>query len=193
MRTSISWHAAIANLLQEAAQGHTRPATPLPGYGIDNIQWSFKHPIGDPVFINGTVQDVANQLEDTEIMQPDSHSQYLRSLMHDQKHSDAKDTMSVKFCGSFPMANSHHTSAQISAIVTASGPAVIGPGPGNCAQRNTTIVLPQGTEELGDAVDAIIDECCVTTQCRVSPNFPISGQAFSNKGWNVIVRADDCE
>ena len=98
------------------------------------MQWSFKSPFGEPIFVNGTVQDVQQSVRDTSILQPSSHNQGVRSMMPDQEHIIAKNTISVQFCGEFPMANSRHISAEIPAIVTISGPAVIGPGPGNCAQ-----------------------------------------------------------
>lgn len=59
-------------------------------------------------------------------------------------------------------------------------------------QGNTTIMLPEGMQQVGDAADSIIDECCTATHCTKSPDFPVSGQAFSDEGWNVLVREEDC-
>lgn len=103
------------------------------------MQWSFKPPFGEPIFINGTVQDVERSLRDTDTMQPEPYTEVVNPM----ERSVAKDTISIQFCGVFPVANSHHISAQIPAITTISGPAVIGPGPGNCAQvscaRNSAV------------------------------------------------------
>ncbi|KAG6363995.1 hypothetical protein INS49_009098 [Diaporthe citri] len=206
MKTSIILHVAITSLIQEAAQHSSRAAPPLPGYGVEEMQWSFKPPFAEPIFINGTVQDVERSLEDTNTMRPEPCNEVVHPMAPGQERSVARDTMSVQFCGVFPTANSHHISAQIPAITTISGPAVIGPGPGNCVQvscaqgsaiwwcndRNTTIMLPRGMEQVGDAVDAIIDQCCGTTRCRMFPNFPISGQAFAEEKWNVLVKGEDC-
>lgn len=60
------------------------------------------------------------------------------------------------------------------------------------SQRNITIRLSQGTQELSDAVEAIMDQCCKTTNCQSSPNYPISGQAFSDEGWNVLMKGESC-
>lgn len=98
------------------------------------MQWSFKPAFGKPIFVNGTVQDIRKSAEYTETMQFDSNRQGARSMASEQERGVAKDTISVQFCGVFPMANSQHMSAQALAIVKISGPAVIGPGPRNCAQ-----------------------------------------------------------
>lgn len=111
-----------------------RAAPPVPGYGVDELQWGFSPPFGEPIFVNGTAQEIRQSLEDAGIMHHVSPDQVARSVASVQERDAAKDAISVKFCGVFPMANSHHVSAQIPAIVTISGPAVIGPGPGNCAQ-----------------------------------------------------------
>lgn len=100
------------------------------------MQWSFRPPFGKPIFVNGTVQDVQKSLEHDKILQLEPHNQTVRSIEPGQKRSIAKDAISVKFCGTFPMTNSRQVSAQVPAIMTISGPAVIGPGPRNCAQVN---------------------------------------------------------
>lgn len=122
--------------LTPRSQSHqsSRAAPPLPGYGVEEMQWSFKPPFGQPIFINGTVQDVKHSLGDIDIMRTDPNNEVVHPMAPAQERSVAKDTISAQFCGSFPVANSHHISAQIPAITTISGPAVIGPGPGNCAQ-----------------------------------------------------------
>lgn len=97
------------------------------------MQWGFSRPFGEPIFVNGTAQEIRQSLEDARIMHHVSPDQVARSMAPGQEHAAAEDAISVKFCGVFPVANSHHVSAQIPAIVTISGPAVIGPGPGNCA------------------------------------------------------------
>lgn len=98
------------------------------------MQWSFKSPFGEPIFVNGTVQYIQKISKDNEIIQLNSSEHGVRSIVPGQELSVAKGTISIQFCGAFPMANSQHVSAQVPAIVTISGPAVIGPGPRNCAQ-----------------------------------------------------------
>lgn len=116
------------------AQHSSRAAPPLPGYGVDEMQWSFKSPFGEPIFVNGTVQSVERTLGNLDTMRPEQHNEVVRPKAPGQERSATEDTISIQFCGVFPMANSHHISAQIPAITTISGPAVIGPGPGNCFQ-----------------------------------------------------------
>lgn len=98
------------------------------------MQWSFKPPFGEPIFINGTVQEVERSLGDTDNMPAEPCNKALLLMAPNQERSIAQDTMSVQFCGVFPMADSHHVSSQVPGITTISGPAVIGPGPGNCVQ-----------------------------------------------------------
>lgn len=115
---------------------HSSHAAPLPGYGVEEMQWSFKPPFGEPIFINGTVQSVERSLGDLDTMRPEPYNEVVHPMAPGQarERSATEDTISIQFCGVFPTANSHHISGQIPAITTISGPAVIGPGPGNCVQ-----------------------------------------------------------
>ncbi|KAJ0115544.1 hypothetical protein J7T55_010366 [Diaporthe amygdali] len=206
MKLSIILHAAATSLVQAAAQDYIRVTSALTDYGIDEMQWILKPAFGEPLLINGTLQEIEDHLEGSEILQLPPRPRAERSAAHDQRYNIGREVNTVKFCGVFPMADAHHIAALVPAIGVISGPAVIGPGPGNCAQvscaqnsaiwwcndRNITIKLPQGTQELGDAVEAIIDQCCKTTNCQSSPNYPISGQAFSDEGWNVLMRGESC-
>lgn len=116
------------------AQDYIRVTPALTDYGIDEMQWILKPAFGEPVLINGTLQEIEGHLEGSGILQLPPRPRAERSAAHDQRHNIGRDVNTVKFCGVFPMADAHHIAALVPAIGVISGPAVIGPGPGNCAQ-----------------------------------------------------------
>ncbi|KAK7705541.1 hypothetical protein SLS64_007908 [Diaporthe eres] len=81
----------LTSLLQ--AQLSSRAAPPLPGYGVEEMQWSFKPPFGEPIFINGTVQDVERSLGDPDTMRPEEYNEVVRPKAPGRERSVAKDTI----------------------------------------------------------------------------------------------------
>lgn len=183
----------------------------MSGYEVDIIQWKVEVSPGQTEILNGTAQEVYDQIleinPDFILAEPDEADLEARGVQKRAVH-----------CGNWPLADKGRIQEGINYLRGVGGQPFHGPGPGKCGRvscsynaaiwwcndvsmaRGLFIVLllifPFNTKNTGaivlDSFNAIANSAQHTVNtCAPSVN-QVSGQNFEASNWNTIVRSDSC-
>ncbi|PNY26819.1 Uncharacterized protein TCAP_03253 [Tolypocladium capitatum] len=186
---------------QQAANKAFGLDAPLPGYGVDVLQWELEvFPGNPPMNFSGTIQQAAGQINE---INPEWYATYIQSASEEGSRSvDKRGSFDKTFCGSGPhnwqAAFTPHVEEGIKHLDGAKGRPVNGPGPGNCGRvscsYNSAIWWcndknrPQKLGSFGDIADGARD---LLDFCSAEEGVWVLGQVFMQWDWNVIVRWDE--
>ncbi|KAJ6790047.1 hypothetical protein PWT90_05274 [Aphanocladium album] len=167
---------------------------PIPGYGVEELQWEVEISPGQVETLNGTVQEVYSQAL---VLNPDfqlSAAVQTRRELQRRSHID---------CNRFSYANRATIEDGISYLRRLKGAPTNGPGPANCARvscswdasiwwcndcdfQNNYSKTIDGWSWIANSAQAIVNVC------HSYGAVEISGQNFEEGNWNTIVRGDKC-
>ncbi|OAQ60323.1 hypothetical protein VFPPC_10740 [Pochonia chlamydosporia 170] len=161
---------------------------PIPGYGVDVIQWNVEVAPGQTEVLNGTVQEVY------------AHALQINPKFTLAKSPDARDIHQKRnvHCGNWPLADKGRIQEGIHYLRGVPGAPRNGPGPGNCGRvscshnsaiwwcnDNTTPKTLDNWHWIANSAQHIINTCGPSVGS-------VSGQNFEDGNWNTIVRGDSC-
>ncbi|KAJ0419812.1 hypothetical protein BJY00DRAFT_324175 [Aspergillus carlsbadensis] len=170
--------------------------SPIPGYEIVDLAWDVEiSPGGDHVLLNGTIQEIYEQLT---AINPDFGIDL--SFLDDEEDDDEEEDENIRdyFCfGRWPGTSRRRIEEGVNYLRTVSGSPSMSPGPGSCGRvscsydaaiylcnDNTNYHNLQNWNIVADAASYILTRCISGRDT--------AGQVFYHDNWNVIVRRDDC-
>ncbi|KAK8079681.1 hypothetical protein PG997_007499 [Apiospora hydei] len=177
--------------------------SPIPGYGVETLQWTVVVAPGQAEILNGTVQQIYEQLRQINPGFAPSEAQ-ARVQPREQQLLQGHTPI---HCGTYPLANKGRIQEDIACIRQVAAASRNGPGPGNCGQVscsqgaaiwwcNDALYLtavkqnpvPKTLDNWGFIANSAqyILEACAPTDNQVS------GQNFESGNWNTIVRGNNC-
>ncbi|KAK1778640.1 hypothetical protein QBC45DRAFT_451462 [Copromyces sp. CBS 386.78] len=182
-----------------------RDASPIPGYGIEELIWEVETTPGGPtVNIAGTVQDVYEQLEkvnpnfvsDFGLDDPDNSTSLAAPVESRAYYIEAIH------CDYFEYATASAIREGIKYLNGVPGKPSNGPGPGNCGRvscsynsaiywcnDNTYTKTLDAFGSISLAAQTLLDRCGSSGLWYAEV---ARGQIFMTDRWNVIVRKDKC-
>ncbi|KAK3402519.1 hypothetical protein B0T20DRAFT_398457 [Sordaria brevicollis] len=186
-----------------------RDASPLDGYGIEELTWEVETTPGGPsVNITGTVEHVVEELgkinptfvSDFGIENPDNSSAV------DAPIEARAYYLKEWYCDVFGLAKLEAIQAGLVYLNGVPGKPTNGPGPGNCGRvscshsaaiywcnDNTVSKTIDTFGYISGAAQTIINKCGITPQITPLGVFDyVKGQVFMTDNWNVIIKYDKC-
>ncbi|KYK58957.1 hypothetical protein DCS_00084 [Drechmeria coniospora] len=176
MRTSIApvYFAVMAT-------GAIAMEPPIPGYGVETLEWNIEVSPGKTEVLNGTVQDVYAQALQ---INPDFKLQINPNIAHAPEARALKHKRTAVNCGNWPLANKGSIQDGIGYLRGLGAAPRNGPGPGNCG-RNSSPKTLDNWDWIADSAQHIVNTCAPVASW-------VSGQNFESGNWNSIVRGDSC-
>ncbi|KAK3350450.1 hypothetical protein B0H65DRAFT_88562 [Neurospora tetraspora] len=216
MFSSVTTTGAILAMLQvlpavAAPTVANRDASPIPGYGIEELIWEVETTPGGPtVNITGTVENVYEELEkinptfvsDFRLDDPDN-SPSLAAPVKSRGY-----TIQSFNCNVYDYASLKAIQAGLVYLNGVPGKPSNGPGPGNCGRvscsynsaiywcnDNTFTKTIDTFGYISGAAQSIINHC--GTESHFTPvggasELATKGKVFMTDKWNVIIRYDKC-
>ncbi|KAK6852853.1 hypothetical protein PG995_011404 [Apiospora arundinis] len=165
--------------------------SPIPGYGVETLQWKVDVAPGETKVMNGTVEEVYQQiLKSNPEFKLGGDAQALRRATHLQKRSVN--------CGTWPLADKGRIQQGINYLRGVGGAPRNGPGPGNCGRVSCSYNAAiwwcndDRSPKTLDNWNWIADSAqYILSVCAPSVN-QVSGQNFERGNWNTIVKRDGC-
>ncbi|KJK81277.1 hypothetical protein H634G_03296 [Metarhizium anisopliae BRIP 53293] len=174
-----------------AATGVLSAEAPIPGYGVEVLQWDIEVAVGRTEVLNGTVQEVYAQALQINPKFTLTNAAEARDVHQKQKRSSVQ-------CGNWPLADKGRIQEGINYLRGAPAAPRNGPGPGNCGRvscsynsaiwwcnDNTTPKTLDSWNWVADSAQHIVNTCAPAAA-------RVSGQNFESGNWNTIVRGDSC-
>ncbi|KAE8378283.1 hypothetical protein BDV26DRAFT_281199 [Aspergillus bertholletiae] len=202
----MKFSSALAVMPALLSLGYTLEA-PIPGYGIWEPEWSIEAHPGRTIQARGTIQEVRDELLR---INPDWDEHYIKPVLERSVESTSEFSKRTDFfndgwlkCGVWPSADVADVKSGIQYLRGVSGNPQNGPGPGNCGRvscgYNAAIWWCNDTDDtktlesfgsVADGAQAVLESC--SKDGELHWNNKVSGQAFHDTKWNVIVRGESC-
>ncbi|KAK8038665.1 hypothetical protein PG993_007076 [Apiospora rasikravindrae] len=173
------------------------PEAPLPGYGVEPMQWAVEVAPGQTEVLNGTVQQVHEQALH---INPEFRLEPQPRYLQNQTQTQAQKREERILC--FPPYVVNGWDEGIAYLRRLPGSPTAGPGPGNCSRvscsndcaiwwcnDNTTPLTIENYAMIATAAQAILDKCQMQS---TAGTFYADGQNFLPGNWNTILRNDTC-
>ncbi|KAL2851099.1 hypothetical protein BJY01DRAFT_261128 [Aspergillus pseudoustus] len=180
---------------------------PIKGYRIWEPEWEVEALPGLMHKARGTIEEVHAELLH---INPDWDEHYVEPALEHLTQRTSDFTKRTDFytdgwlvCGQWPEADVPHIMSGIRYLNGVAGRPGNGPGPGNCGRVSCSYGSAiwwcndsdqakqlESYRSIADGAQAVLQSCSYDGGFSFSNK--VTGQAFHETSWNVIVRGDEC-